>query len=297
MENKLTIKDSAISFISTFILCQLGCLIFAVLGLVVAQLYGISSSGFYSFLNTCLGCFILGVVMDLIIIACFFFFNKNKDNKIISKPSAKKIAIYIGVAVLCYLLLYPVVATVGKLIYLFYPQSNLTYPLTTKNYFLSLISMAIMPAIAEELLFRGLIFKGLQKGGNRFAIIVSSVMFSLYHLSLEQTIYPFLTGLVFAVIMCYENNIIYCMALHFTNNFITLTLEYFKISLSFEHWSYYIIAIICFAIFTTLICLAIKKLNKNSKKSEINLENKLYLAIILIIMIILWSAVQLSTIF
>lgn len=297
MGNKLSVKDSSIAFISTFILCQLGCLLFAVLGLVISSIFGVSSNQFYSFLNTCFGCFILGVIMDLILIACFFFFNKNKDNKIISKPNAKKILIYVGVSVLCYLLLYPVIATAGKLIYLFYPQSSLTYPLTTKNYFLSLISMAIMPAIAEELIFRGLIFKGLQKGGNRFAIIISSIMFSLYHLSLEQTIYPFLMGLVFAVIMCYENNIIYCMALHFTNNFITLTLQYFNISLAFNHWSYYIIALICFAIFITLICFAIKKLSKNSQKSEINSENKAYLIAILIIMIILWLIVQLSTIF
>lgn len=297
MENKLTIKDSAISFISTFILCQIGCLVFAVLGLIISSFFGVSNSQFYSFLNTCVGCLILTIVMDAIMIACFFFFNRNKQNKIIAKPSIKKLAIYIALALLCYLLLYPVVATVNKLIYLFYPASSLTYPLTTKNYFLSLISMVLLPAIAEELIFRGLIFRGLQKGGNKFAIIISSIMFAIYHLSLEQTIYPILMGLVFAVIMCHENNILYCIALHFTNNFITITLQYFNISLLFNHWSYYLIALVCFAIFITLIYIAIKNLNKKSTKSEINFENKTYLTSILIIMIILWLVVQLTTIF
>lgn len=309
MENKLTVKDSAISFLSTCILCQLGTLFFAVIGLIIANMFNVTSELFMNFLNTCLGSFLLSLTMDAIIIVCFYSFNKKKNNKIISKPNIKKISFYILVAVLCYLTLYPVVSVVNSLIYTFFPQRSLSYPLTTGNYFISLISMVILPAIAEELLFRCLIFKGLQKSGNLFAITVSSLMFALFHLSLEQTIYPILMGLVFAVIMCYENNIIYCIVVHLANNFITLTLEYFKISLVFNHWSYYIITLIAAIIFTTTLIIIIKKfiltnnststtkLNTEKQSKKISNEHKIYLALSLTIITILWLIVQLTTIF
>lgn len=298
MDNKLTVKDSSIAFISSFILCQLGTMLFAVIGLIVASMFGFSSQAFYTFLNSCLGCSLLGIAMDIIIILCYLVFNRNKENKIFNKPNPKKLILYICLAVLCFLTLYPVVNSVNSIIYKFFPQSSLTYPLTTGNYFISLISLALLPAIAEELLFRGVIFKGLQKTGNTFAIVVSAIMFALYHCSLEQTIYPLLTGLVFAVIMCYENNILYCIAMHFTNNFLALTLQYFNVSLFFKHFTYYIIAIICFIAFIALIIIAIKKLCKNNlTKTNTSKEDKVYLIGSLSIMFVLWLAVQLTTIF
>lgn len=313
MENKLTIKDSSISFVSTFVLCQLGTLFFAVIGLVISSVFGVSNESFMSFLDTSIGCLLLSIAMDAIIILCFFFFSKNKNNKIMTKPTVKKLCFYILISLLCFVTLFPVVTVVNSLIYNFFPKRSLTYPLTTSNYFISLISMVILPAVAEELLFRGLIFKGLQKGGNTFAIIISSLMFALFHLSLEQTIYPILMGLVFAVIMCYENNIIYCITVHLTNNFITLTLQYFNILLAFNHWSYYIIALIAAIIFITVLILAIKKfttkhhseqsstasMSQSNKKpnTKIETEHKIYLALSLTIITIIWLIVLLTTIF
>ena len=303
MENKLTVKDSAISFLTTFILCQLGTAFFAVAGLIVANIFGINNSTFISFLNTCFGSLLLTLCMDIIIIVCYFYFTKNKNNKIITKPQTKKILIYIAIAILCYITLYPIVNVFNNLIYKFFPENNLPYQLTTTNYFISLISMVILPAITEELLFRGLIFKGLQKNGNVFAIIVSSIMFALFHLSMEQTIYPLLMGIVFAVIMCYENNIIYCITVHLANNFTTLTLQYFKISLTFSHWTYFLLALVSIIIFATVIILVIKKLcnttkvENNNISQSVNKTNKIYLISSLTIMSILWLIVQLTTIF
>ena len=303
MENKLTVKDSAISFLTTFILCQLGTAFFAIAGLIAANIFGINNSIFISFLNTCFGSLLLTLCMDIIIIVCYFYFTKNKNNKIITKPQTKKILIYIAIAILCYITLYPIVNVFNNLIYKFFPESSLPYQLTTTNYFISLISMVILPAITEELLFRGLIFKGLQKNGNVFAIIVSSIMFALFHLSMEQTIYPLLMGIVFAVIMCYENNIIYCITVHLANNFTTLTLQYFKISLAFSHWTYFLLALVSIIIFATVIILAIKKLcnttkvKTNNTPQSVNKTNKIYLISSLTIMSILWLIVQLTTIF
>ena len=295
MENKLTIKDGSIAFISGLVLCQIGTAIFAAICLSFATFFGISNEMFFTFLDTAFGILLTSLFMDGIIVLIFFFFNKNKDNKILSKPTFKKVLIYILLAVLLYLLLYPIVTVFNNIICKFFPKSDFKYKLTTTNYFISLVSMVILPAIAEELLFRGLIFKGLQKHSNIFAIIMSSIMFSLFHLSLEQTIYPILMGLVLAVIMCYENNIIYCITIHFVNNFTTLTLKFFDINLVFKSWSYYLLAFICAAIFITLLIYAFRKLK--NKKQKIESEHKAYLTICLGVVLLIWIIVQLSVIF
>lgn len=295
MENKLTIKDSSIAFISSLVLCQLGTAIFAAICLTITTFFGITNEMFFKFLDTALGILLTSLFMDGIIVLIFLFFNKNKDNKILSKPKLKKVLTYILLAILFYLLLCPIVTVFNSVIYNFFPKNDLKYELTTTNYFISLVSMVVLPAIAEEILFRGLIFKGLQKRSNIFAIIISSIMFSLFHLSLEQTIYPILMGLVLAVIMCYENNIIYCITIHLVNNFITLTLKYFNISLVFNSWIYYLLAFICAAIFIALLFFAFKKL-KNQKQKLEN-EHKVYLLVCLGIVLLIWLIVQLSVIF
>ena len=104
-------------------------------------------------------------------------------------------------------------------------------------------------------------------------------------------------GLILAVIMCYENNIIYCITLHLTNNFIALTLKYFNIDLLFNHWSYYIIAILCLIAFVSIITIIIKKLKEKTQIEKISSEHKTYFALCLAVVFILWIIIQLSTIF
>ena len=203
---------------------------------------------------------------------------------------------YTLIAVVCYLVLYPIVTSFNSPIYKFLPEKDLKYNLTTTNYFISIISMVILPAIAEELLYRGIIFKGLQKAGNTFAIIVSAIMFSLFHLSLEQTIYPFLMGLILAVIMCHENNIIYCITLHLVNNFIALTLKFFNIKLLFNHWLFYLVAILCLIVFIITISKLIKKLKDKNNLEQLSTEHKAYLTTCLAIVIFLWIIIQVAKI-
>ena len=60
---------------------------------------------------------------------------------------------------------------------------------------LNIVLSVIIPAIMEELVFRGIVFKGLRKRGFWFAAIISSAMFMLVHLNLGSLIYPFIMGI------------------------------------------------------------------------------------------------------
>ena len=81
-----------------------------------------------------------------------------------------------------------------------------------------LLEIAIFPAIAEEMLFRGIIMRGLEQFGSLFAVICSSAMFSLMHGNFSQIILQFIGGIAIGgVVMITKNYLLGC-AMHFTNN-------------------------------------------------------------------------------
>ena len=81
------------------------------------------------------------------------------------------------------------------------------------------ICTPLLPAIFEELLFRGVILRGLLQFGKVPAVVLSGLLFALAHGSFEQFIYQFLTGMVFGVLVLETKNIVVGMAAHFANNF------------------------------------------------------------------------------
>lgn len=94
---------------------------------------------------------------------------------------------------------------------------------------LNVLLSAVIPAIMEELIFRGLIFKSLKNKGIWFGVIVSSLMFMIVHLSLGSIVYPIIMGIVFCLIVQKTGSIVYSMIVHFCNNFLVLLIEYLQI--------------------------------------------------------------------
>lgn len=80
------------------------------------------------------------------------------------------------------------------------------------------IGLALVPAIFEELLFRKAILNYSKRFGNLFAVIFSSLLFGLIHMNLNQGIFAFILGLVFAVIAIKTSSIKLTILLHFLNN-------------------------------------------------------------------------------
>ena len=295
---KLTIEDSSFAFFSGFILSIVGSLFFAIFNLIICTCLNIKSETFLSFIeNNALGILLSVLVTNAMLVLTFLIFNKKKDNKIISKPKFSKLLIYIGLTIVAYLMLTPIINSITVLFAKLGMQpTTISYDLTPANYFISLISLVLLPAVCEELLFRGLIFKGLKPYGKTFSIVVSALMFSIFHMSIEQAVYPFVMGLLFGVIMYNENNILYCIAVHFISNFTTLTLSYFGISLFTNHWSYYLIAILLFIAFIAFIVMLIAKSKPIENKEPITKSNKVYLFGSMLFMIIIWLIVFFSSI-
>ncbi|MDE6850360.1 MAG: CPBP family intramembrane metalloprotease, partial [Clostridia bacterium] len=88
-----------------------------------------------------------------------------------------------------------------------------------------LITYAVLPAIAEEILFRGILLNNTEQGvGSIRAILLSGFCFSLYHGSVEQTIYQFICGCLFALLAVRSRAITPTVVIHFLNNALIIVL-------------------------------------------------------------------------
>lgn len=87
-----------------------------------------------------------------------------------------------------------------------------------ENVVLSIITMCILPAIGEELLFRGAVLGAMRRFGDKKAIVISAVIFALYHFNLAQTWYQLFYGAFLAYVVVKTDNLWYAAALHFFNN-------------------------------------------------------------------------------
>ena len=95
--------------------------------------------------------------------------------------------------------------------------------------FLALFMIAVMPAIFEELIFRGIILESTKKLGTRQACLINGFLFSLFHCNPSQTGYTFVLGAVFAFVAIRTGSVIPTMIVHFLNNGYSVILMYFGI--------------------------------------------------------------------
>lgn len=84
---------------------------------------------------------------------------------------------------------------------------------------LMVVTTVILAPVFEELVFRYLILNKLRRYGDKTAIIVTALLFGLFHMNFEQGIYAFAIGLVFGYVVCKTGRVINSMILHALINF------------------------------------------------------------------------------
>lgn len=87
----------------------------------------------------------------------------------------------------------------------------------------NLVVLAITPAICEELLFRGYVQRQAERGAGVVAgILISGIVFGLYHLRLTQAIPLSVLGVYLAWLTWRTGSLWPAVAVHFTNNAIAV---------------------------------------------------------------------------
>lgn len=121
---------------------------------------------------------------------------------------------------------YLIVFVITNIILYYFPQNKeivegLNNALFMKdNLFLNLCLVAVMPAICEELFFRGFILTSFKrnKKSYRGAVIASGILFGMMHMDFIRIIPTSILGMSFAYAVCKTNSIGVSMFMHFINN-------------------------------------------------------------------------------
>jgi len=94
------------------------------------------------------------------------------------------------------------------------------------NFFLQMFLVAVLPAVCEEFLHRGILLQGIKHIGFKKAIVISSLLFALLHFNIQQVSYAFVVGLIMGFVSVVAKNIYPAMIIHFMNNGIATYLEF-----------------------------------------------------------------------
>ncbi len=224
-------KDSAIVYFWAL-------LIPLVLSVIISMfLYGspVDTEGKYLILKEVWFVCLLRVLSAGLLIGLFFIYSKRQKIDFIKASGIKKKTNYINIA-LCIILgiglVYftaPIINIVSYLISLtgIDIQTGIDMPLTgIGDLVLALLMIALLPAISEELIYRGIIFNGLKKWGKWPAILLSALLFCLMHGAVEQFTYTFILGIVLGYLMWETGALWLCMLVHFVNNAVVLISMY-----------------------------------------------------------------------
>ncbi len=96
------------------------------------------------------------------------------------------------------------------------------------NFFVSCFIIAVVPAICEEIMFRGYIFSSLL---NRLrgidAILLAACLFGIYHMSIVRFFTTALLGAVICFVTLKSKSIFPGMLMHFINNFLAVITMYY----------------------------------------------------------------------
>ena len=94
-------------------------------------------------------------------------------------------------------------------------------PQTPLQIFVLFFTMALLPAICEEFVYRGILKGSLQTLSAKAAILFSSIAFGLMHGTAEQVPFAFCLGLVLGFFSIKTENFFLVVAAHFCNNFLS----------------------------------------------------------------------------
>lgn len=84
------------------------------------------------------------------------------------------------------------------------------------------LSFVVIPAVCEELFFRGIIFSEYRGYGTANAVIISAVCFAMLHFSITNFFIYLFAGLLFGFVTAMTRSIIPSIALHLLSNYLSI---------------------------------------------------------------------------
>ncbi len=194
--------------------------------------------GLLSFLGD-YGTYIVNGILQLGILFFFSIFmfkfltkqslKKTLYNFSYTKVSFRVILISIGLGVVVYFLNIFIASFFNAILTSMgyeFSSSSSTGNVTIWTLVLGLIFTAVLPAICEENLHRGMLLFGNTGMGMKNNILLTGLMFGLLHMNIEQFFYATIIGIFLNFVLYITESVYPCMIIHFMNNGIGVLLSY-----------------------------------------------------------------------
>lgn len=195
------------------------------IGKVLQPFYGMGEMAFYFQYSLI---YILGILLPFVLIACVGNPVANASQFPLSRPEkgslAPLVALGLGVCMLANMVTNFIV-NLFEAVNLPLQMPTMDTPATLGGQILYVIVMAVLPAFVEEFAFRGVVLQSLLPYGTKMAVVVSSLLFALFHGNFVQMPFAFIVGLVLAYVVVRSGSMWTGVVLHFCNNFFATALE------------------------------------------------------------------------
>ncbi|RDY31794.1 CPBP family intramembrane glutamic endopeptidase [Lachnotalea glycerini] len=161
---------------------------------------------------------LLSQLLILIPVGIYLLITKTNPFKLIRFKKIDVATIFM--VILLTFLIMPLITFINSVSMLFSNNNvlTLTNELTGNSFLLNLLLMAVIPAISEEFVFRGILFHTYRKSSVLYGVVISGIVFGLMHLNFNQFSYAFVLGIVFALLIEATGSIYSTMIAHFFIN-------------------------------------------------------------------------------
>lgn len=171
--------------------------------------------------------FVLGVIVKyfVIIILLKLYSNRSYEQKH-KKSVTKKDFIYVALIIIGFRFAYD-----NSLIYwvnmIPMPEFiNQAFDELAISPIIMILTVAVIAPIYEEVVFRGILLKGMASKINpKLALVISALFFALVHMNIPQGINAFLLGLLIGAIYINRGSIYLCIFAHFVNNSVGISIS------------------------------------------------------------------------
>lgn len=121
------------------------------------------------------------------------------------------------------------------------------------NAVLAFVTTVILAPVGEECLFRGLIFRTLQKYNFSVVavIVIQALLFGLMHMNVVQSLYAIPIGILYGFVAYKTKSILPCIAMHMINNFMPNVFSLFPESIQ----TLVILIPVCIVLCAIAVCL------------------------------------------
>lgn len=201
---------------------------------LISFILSMLSSFFSTFIPVCVQALIIGVLAYILPIMVYA-----KTNRITAERAAEKFYLQkcrvselfltfvmgCGFQFVMVLINLPVNILIGS------PESYV--PTSGAEFLAAVVVFAVMPAVFEEFLFRGIVAGSMTEFNSRAALIFSAVMFALMHADIYCFIGYVIMGVLLVSVVRRTGSVYSAMVFHFANNTTALLLGFFSRELTY----------------------------------------------------------------